>query len=399
MKIMFKQLFALTNIQIFGSALSFALSIVLANQLEPSNFGIYSKALILGNVLSLIGIYGTDHTAPVYATKLKNNQEVFNIVYSIRIVFFIVILAYVPFLLIQNSALALGVFVMCLTVFNLSFLYEISDDNIHYAMTFFGERLIYVFIASLFIITGTLNLYVIFLCFGLATILSISWQIKTYRAFFEQFAFQSCDKIKTAIKNNTFIITISLAEFTYGGFSRLILENRYGLEAMGVYSAGWQSIMVITIFQAQVTKVWRYKISDSLVNKKNGLKELVVNYIKLSTVPVFLFSIFIWIFTDQIVDFLFISNYSSLKSLLPIFACYFIIINLNTLSSIFWVSVDNKKEFLSINLISSIVLIFILYNIPNDLEINIFAGIIIFTHGVTVLWLLTRFYFKHLRSR
>ena len=167
---------------------------------------------------------------------------------------------------------------------------------------------------------------------------------------------------------------------------------------MGIYSAGWYAIMLITIFQAQVTKVWRLKISDSLINRTGGLKPVIKKYFYFSTIPVCILSTALILFAPAIVDFLFIEDYKILSSLLPVFACYFVIINLHTLTTIFWVSIGDKKEFLLTNLISSISLIIVLVYFPKELGINFFAATTIFFHGLVVFYLLKRFYFKYLRS-
>tara|TARA_Y200000002_G_scaffold277860_1_gene232002 strand:+ start:8540 stop:9733 length:1194 start_codon:yes stop_codon:yes gene_type:complete len=396
---MLKDLFKLTNLQIFSTIFSFILSIFIANELEPNNFGLYSKALIWGNLLSMIGSFETDRTAAVLQSKLKNSQEVFNIVITVRLIFFLLFILYIPFLLYYNLAIGFGVLVICLTVFNLSFLYEILEKNVNYGIVFFFERAIYIVLClAFFILFNSLNLYLIFFAYGLGTLFSLFWQFRRYKPYFKKFVLKKFDEIKPVIINNSFIVSIALSEFAYGGFSRLILENKFGLEIMGIYSAGWYAIMLITIFQAQVTKVWRLKISDSLINKAGGLKPVIKKYFYFSTIPVCILSIALILFAPAIVDFLFIEDYKILSSLLPVFACYFVIINLHTLTTIFWVSIGDKKEFLLTNLISSISLIIVLMYFPKELGINFFAATTIFFHGLVVFYLLKRFYFKYLRS-
>ena len=62
------------------------------------------------------------------------------------------------------------------------------------------------------------------------------------------------------------------------------MESKYSMEDLGIYSAGWQIILVITIFQAQVVKVWRTKLSHSIIHKDSNLKSLLKSYFYFSTI-------------------------------------------------------------------------------------------------------------------
>ena len=76
-------------------------------------------------------------------------------------------------------------------------------------------------------------------------------------------------------------------------------------------------ILVITIFQGQVVRVWRSDLSNALINKKRGdIKHLISSYLLFSTLPVFILSIFISVFSYEIVSILFSDEYILLATIL-----------------------------------------------------------------------------------
>tara|TARA_X000000368_G_scaffold367922_1_gene315570 strand:- start:160 stop:732 length:573 start_codon:yes stop_codon:yes gene_type:complete len=185
----------------------------------------------------------------------------------------------------------------------------------------------------------------------------------------------------------------------YGGFSRILIESKFGLEQLGIFSAGWQIILVVTIYQAQVTRVWRTKISSALVSKNiNQLKELVVNYISFSTLPIILFSLFVSIFSEEIVKIIFTEEYGQLASILPIFSVYFVFINLEALSGICWISIGSKKGYLLINLIFSLLLLTLLSLVPQSYGLSFFALSITLIFALYNVFLLYIFYFRYIKN-
>ena len=179
----------------------------------------------------------------------------------------------------------------------------------------------------------------------------------------------------------------------------MILENKLGMEQLGIYSAGWQIILIITIFQGQVVRVWRSDLSNALINKKRGdIKHLISSYLLFSTLPVFMFAIFISFFSYEIVNIMFTDEYILLATILPIFSSYFLFINLDSLVKILWVSIGNRMKYLKISLFFSIMLLFILQSIPSNANLELFALSVVFIHGCSVIILLLVFYFKYLNE-
>lgn len=397
---MIRELSMLTILTGITSIISYCITLAIANTLGASDFGLYSYCMVWGNLISAIIIFSTDLTAPAIYTKINNKQNIFNMVLSIRFFLFLISLFLIPVFLLKNQIIVFAVFTIMISAFNLSFFYEISQKNISYSKVFFFERLAYILIVSGLIFFDLIDIKFVFISLFFVTLLSICVQISFFRSNFKNFTFVNTVKEKNSFfKDNLFIMIITLSTFMYGGFSRILIESKFGLEQLGIFSAGWQIILVVTIYQAQVTRVWRTKISSALVSKNiNLLKELVVNYISFSTLPIILFSLFVSIFSEEIVKIIFTEEYGQLASILPIFSVYFVFINLEALSGICWISIGSKKGYLLINLIFSLLLLTLLSLVPQSYGLSFFALSITLIFALYNVFLLYIFYFRYIKN-
>ncbi len=395
---MLKQLILLTKNSMLGSAASFLLTIALANHLGPSGFGMYSYIFLIGTIFSILVTFSTDTVAPVLYASTKNKVSVINTVYSIRLLFFIMLLIISPFLWLKEPALLIGVFAIVVPTLNFSFFYEISNNNVSYSYIYLVERISYVMVVFCLIFLNIVNINNVFFTLLLFSMLSLAWQFYKNSNVIRQFKFMDIKELFLNIKSYSLLVFITFSTFAYGGFSRLIIENKYGIEKLGIYSAGWQLIMAVIIFQSQVTRVWRLKISSSLIeqDKKNFYKN-IKSYFLFSTLPVIILSIFVYIFSNDLINLLFGSKYLLLLELMPIFTIYFVIINLDSLAKIFWVSTSRRREYLIVNVGFSVILIICLYLLPNDASLSTLAKVVVGTHAVSVFILIFRFYLKYIK--
>jgi len=82
--------------------------------------------------------------------------------------------------------------------------------------------------------------------------------------------------------------------------------------------------------------------------------------------------------------------------LIPLYSIYFIVISFNALSIMLWISIGNKKQYLKINIVSSLVLITVLLLSPKEIGILGFTVIVVFIHLLSVIYLLGRFYVSYI---
>lgn len=381
-------LLILTKNNAIIAGLSYFLSISLANYLGPEKFGIYSHALIIAAFISVIVNYGTDQTAPAFYCEIQNIEILFNVTNLIRLglavgSFLLLIIVYWG----QNQFL---LYVMCLmfAIFNLSFLYEIQQCNERYSYIYLFERMMYIGIIFILLNLDIIDLPQLFGVLMVVTLISLFYQFYDSRAY----VFKKTKKTKFFVikylRENFAIVVVALSTYVYGGFCRLILENRLGSEQLGIYSAGWQIITIGTIFQAQVSRLWRLKLSDSVERKDiKTLRSLIGLYLVFATLPMLLVSIAIFILADKIVGFLFIPAYAELSKVLPIFGVYFLVINLASLIDILWIALRRNTLYMYANLISSLLLLIYLVTFAINMNMQKFAAAVVTGHLLTAILL------------
>lgn len=390
------QLFFLMKNGIIGSAASYLLTLSLARHLGPTEFGRYSYIMIMGSIASVLVNFSTDNTAPVLYAQSKDKADVLSTVFSVRLLFFGIVLVCVPWAYSKDPALAVGILAISVFSFNLGFIYECSGTIVRYSYIYLVERVSYVLSILCLIFLGMVTVSRIFGFLFLVTAGSCIWQIYSNHAVLKHFKPLDRKGLRTIIAGNGFLVLIGLATFAYGGFSRLIFESKFGLAELGVYSAGWQLTMIITLFQAQVDRLWRLKLSSALLRKDlSNFTQHVKSYLVLTTLPVMCFSIGVYLFTPQLIHFLFGEKYVLLLKLMPVFCLYFPIINLHGLSVILWIGLGNRTEYLLISLLVSVAFLSVLMTLPAALGLPTFAFVVVGTHGLSVLYLLLRFYVKH----
>lgn len=392
------QLFFLTKNGIIGSAASYFLTLTLARHLGPTEFGRYSYVMIIGSIASVLVSFSTDNTAPVLFAHTKDDGAVIGAVYSVRLFLFGFVALCLPWAYCVDPALAFGVVAIAAFSLNLGFFYECTGSAVRYSYIYLVERIAYVSVVLLFILFGAASVTRIFEVLLLVTGASCVWQLYSNRATLKNVALLDGHALGRVLQNNMFLVLIALATFVYGGFSRLIFESRFGLKELGIYSAGWQLTTAITLFQAQVDRLWRLKLSSALLNRNlQSFTEHVKSYLILTTLPVIGLSLLVYLIAPQLIGLLFGEKYVLLRRLMPIFCLYFPIINLHGLSVILWIGLGNRTEYLLTSLIASAAFIALLLALPVELGLPSFAMAVVCSHGLSVLYLLLRFYAKHIR--
>lgn len=393
-----KQLFFLTKNGVIGSAASYLLTLTLARHLGPTEFGRYSYILIIGSIASVLVSFSTDSTAPVLFAHKRDKHSAISAVYSVRLAFFLLLLIALPFAGYFNPALALGVLAIAAFSLNLGFFYEFSGSAVQYSYIYLAERIIYVLAVLCLVYLGFANVPRIFGFLLLVTTASCAWQWYSNLIFMKKFKLVDFRGFWEMLKSNVFLVLIGLATFAYGGYSRLIFENKFGLKELGIYSAGWQLTTAITLFQAQVDRLWRLKLSSALLQGDlRSFTDHVKSYLLLTTLPVIAFALFVLLFTPQLIALLFGEKYLLLLKLMPVFCLYFPIINLHGLSVMLWIGLGSRTEYLLVSIFVCVTFIALLLALPARLGLPGFALVVVGTHGLSVAYLLIRFYVKHIR--
>lgn len=392
----FKQLSVLTKNSVIGAAVSYLLTIYLANNLGAEMFGMYSYVLVVSGIIGLLVNYSSDTTAPKMLMVHQSEQSVFNIIISVRVAFMLLstIALIVAVCLFEFSPIsAFGVFCILLTSLNLAFLFEIKGRNIQYSYIFLVERLLYVAFVMVILSVNEPDIFSIFTLYLISTMISLVVQYKLKGAYIKTFTLPSKSDFIDVLRDNFSLVMVAMAQLAYGGFSRLIFEHKYGLAQLGVFSLGLQITAAASIFQAQVERVFRMSICAAIESKDMrsiiaGLKR----YLLMSTLPIGLLAMVLTYWSEEFVGLLFSEDYQSLSELFFLFGSFFVIINLNSLMVIYWVALGEKQKYFQISITFAIILLLTLYFLPSSVSVKGFIMCILAIQITALVYALLRFY-------
>tara|TARA_R110000823_G_scaffold284631_1_gene402783 strand:- start:93163 stop:94374 length:1212 start_codon:yes stop_codon:yes gene_type:complete len=373
-----KTLTYLTQASLVGSVASYALTIYLAGYLGTEKYGLYSYILAIAGFSTIIITYATDQTAPSLVSKGVSLQTIFNNVLSIRLLWFVLIMVILILWKWNEPVVLFGALIINLSSFNTSYYHEINRDNTKYAVIYLFERLLYVLIIVAVNLVSQVNIVTILLVYFFIVSLSLFVQFWRYRFYIRNYSISTPKNLWQGISSNLPLVIIAISTYAYGGLSRLIIEDKIGLSALGIFSSGMQLTVVATIFLAQIERVWRIPLFDSL-EKRNGLLfyKTIKEWLIYSTLPISIGALFVYLFRGLIVDLLFGPEYEELKSLLPYISLFFITISLLSLVNNCWVGLNKYREFLIISVVFSLILLFVLYLLPSSITLNEYIIVIL----------------------
>ena len=388
-------LFILTKNSAVVAAASYFLTITLANVLGPYQFGLYSEALIYAALLSLIINYATDQTAPKDFAVHGNLSDTLSSVIFLRVPMFCIsgIAAY--FLLREDLFLLTCIFLLAIANFNLAFFYEIQKKNERYSYIYLAERILYILGAFTLIYLELIKLEYIFILYGFVTLLSLLFQGNDSHAFYSINLRMQAKPVIRLVYDNFPLVIIGLSLFAYGGLSRLVMEAKLGREVLGIYSAGWQLITIASVFQAQLIRVWRFRLSAALLARDlSSFKESIKTYLIVGVIPMCLAGAALGFWAEWTVSFLFTKEYASLALVLPSFGLYFMVIAMMGLVIICWIAIEKNFLFMIINIVFSLLLLAALWFFSDEFGILAFVNVTVGMHLSLMLVLSIVWYLK-----
>jgi O-antigen/teichoic acid export membrane protein len=382
-----RQLAILTNNNAIGAAASYFLTIYLANHLGAEGFGKYSYILVVSAISTIFINYSTDQTASTMAAKKIGVQHIFNLIMTVRIIFFVLSLVFVSIWFYSKPNIIYGVFCLNISSLNMGYLYEIKEKNTKYSFVYLLERISYIIIVLLALQLKGQHIGTIFFIYMIVTSASLFFQCVHFSSILKNYSIAKVEEIKQLLSKNFYLVIIALSSYVYGGISRIVIENKLGMEMLGIFSSGMQITSLITIFQAQVDRVWRLPIYNSLADKNmKEIKNQILNYVKTSTLPSVFFFVVVALFGAYLVRIFFNSSYAKLAEVLPYISFFFVLINLNSLSAILWIGLHALKEYLLISVVFSIVLLLVLYLIPVNCDLKVFILSILSVQALSIIY-------------
>ncbi len=390
-----KTLFILTAVNGFVAVLSYALTILLANFFGPSKFGIYSQIMILAGLLSIMTKFGTEQTAAARFVKTRSASQVMSNVIAIKLFFSISCFLVLTLVYAPNYVFIVCIFLVVIKEFDLSFFYEIEKKNERYSYINLFSKFAYVTGAFALVLTGYSELLGYFILLGVLLSFSLFFQLFDH-GHYKAFRLSEFSRgLYGYIVECAPLTVVALSSFAFGGFSRLILENKLGTEILGIYSLGWQFITIGTIFIGVVYRIWRLRFAEAINSRnKSELFNHLRSYVFLVVSPILILSMTIATYSDFIVRLLFSVEYVALSELLPLFSAYIFLISIAGLLEMLWVATGKTNIYMIISLLFSSFLLIVLSGYSEGFQMRDFLVAILSTHGGLIMILGIVWYYK-----
>ncbi len=336
------------------SIISYIVNLYVINKLGPNDYGEFAYLLLVVSFCSLFILFSTDITSCFIREEFKCVKIHFGSIISIRFINLVIVAVVVYFFKIYeliHTQHYLYIYILLISVFNLSFYFETVNNNLFYSKVYLFEKLVYaVLVFSLgFLVDLNVGFIVAALFFSQLLSVILQW---LYKASYENF------DITHVTKNNiNYLYSINLPFFItaiimtgYGTLTRFYLNDQVDSVEFGIFSAAWQFVTLGIIAQTQVDKFFRKDIVKAILDKEySEIIKCLKKYFSLVLMPLLLLIPIVVYFAESITSILFIPEYSSVSGLLPYICFYYIVICLDGLNKIFWSTRSSKKTLLIVH--------------------------------------------------
>lgn len=378
-----KDLLVLLVTNVVISFLAYVSNIGLANKMGPAGFGEYSYILVLGTFLNQFVIFGTEQL--IIKKYMDRGEEAVAKIFRARFWnFSLVLVGVFVWVLISGELEAFYSLVIAGQGLCLVSVYEVHRENRRYAYIYLAERALYIFwLWGGIYLFGAIHLGWIFGSLGLWTALSIGWQFMEKRKY-----------LTTPIKSKLVevwtggfgLVVFDYAKYMYGGGARLFIKQGLGFAALGVYSIVWQFVPLTSMYLTQITKSWRFRITEAIhKGDSEEFKKLMVQIVGISLGPILVGSVVFLIWGEGIVRLLFSEEYLGAVSLFPWLVAYFIVICLDYINSILWVALGKIRTFTVLFSIFSFICLLLMVWGKSRFQLEHYLAVVVLCHGLAIL--------------
>ena len=390
--LIFKEISISTIINIIIAAFTFFLNIKIANELGANNFGQYHYLISIASIFTIFINFGTDRIASFNYLNLKSIQKVFNYVTSIRLVFFLISLI-ITLIFFKSKILILAIIALNLQCFNFGFIYEIYLKNANFSFIFFIEKIIYLILILLSIFFNNISVEFILLSIIISSSISLSIQSYLNKDLIYSFKFNLLQIFDKSLFKNLNITLIFFSEYAYGGISKIFIQGKMDFESLGLFSAGMQLILIISIFQTQIIKVLRPMIYESQRTNKKEFINAIKKYFIFSSLPIIFFSFIFYFISPYFIELLYNNQYLGIIDIVLELSIYAFLINIKSLVGLLYVGFDETFRFMIFSVFFSSVLLLLFYLSPDGLSLNSYFFIILTVQIVNYVYLLIDLFF------
>ncbi|EOK5732205.1 hypothetical protein WM008_21560 [Vibrio vulnificus] len=368
---------------LLASAFSYVLTLYLIRNLTVEQFGEYSYLILIASFSLVFVVFGTDNTIARDSKKFGCKHEFAGFLLIFKLLNLVLCCA-----VLWVSGIAKLQEIVCFLVATLYLgsSFEVMGKNLTFSNIFVLERLAYTVVVFFLFFTIKVELgllYGVLLCISL---MSLFVQVKIISPSFKNVTFRGLISI---YKNNAFIVISVLVLFGYGGGGRFYLESKYGKEALGIFSAFWQVLMVATLIQSQLEKIWRTKFINA--NCSLELKRMIGKYLFETTLPIFIGALTLSIFRREVTLLVFGEKFVTHSQLLIVMSFYFVVVNIDSLYRMIFIQFSKDKQYMIAHAVSVSLMFLGLFF--EDYGFFVFSILIVSAHFFAIV-LLTLFWSK-----
>ena len=377
-----RRLYTSISFNFLTTLLNYSTFVLLANFASEIEFGRYMYLLAISSVAIVFTSFASEKIFAKVAIENNSAQIAINRTLGLKIIFFILFIGLFCITSILN--LFSDVYLLCFLGANffINGIYEFKLKIQKLSFYVFCEKLVFLLLCILF-----LTHYEFIVSVSLAYFISCLMLIfiQFYENKFEISSFQFLKKSEYFSHIFIFfpVYMLSLTQLSYGYTSRIILEDKFGLEQFAAISIAFQFINLFSIFQSRVDNFFRPLIIESLNNKKQRRKNLY-DYLILALLPIVLMSVGLFFAAENLIMLFFGEKYASAASYLKILAPIAISISLFRLQDILFLAHEKNNLNLIIQLICAFLLIFLMATDLLSFTVNEYLSIVVMVQFIQV---------------
>lgn len=294
-----------------SGVLNFLVTLQIINELGPASYGKYSWLLAISGIQAIFIDTALKGIIPVIGNKV-NQEELFNHIASFRIIVFTISTAVIT-IIYNDLNLILALLCFGIPYFEMSSFYELNSKNIIYSWINLVTKLSYSITVIIIISYSNLNVENILVSYGIIHLISLIYQHKNLRLNFKkEYLFQFNNYSKNLLIGMILpVIYLELSQFTMGGISKLILEKKLGIEALGIFATALQFLIPVNLYIITLEKVFRVDFIKKINVSNDKLKEILTStWLLLLVTPITAVGIIIAVWGNQLIPMILSPEYT-----------------------------------------------------------------------------------------
>lgn len=313
-----------------GGILLILTQIKIANYIGPSEYGIFSYCIAIGEIGAMFVRYGRDKSLVRELLTVEDSDSQNNLIITTFLVGIINFLIFILIILSFHTPLHIKIDITSLLLVASACIISLDFQPVYESRQMMGWHSIYNFLQKLIFIGTMWTIMLVhrpLSLFIISFVLTISWIIILVFQFFEirnicGIKFCSHKYTKHIIRHYKTGIYLALCSFIAAAFSpliRMMVKLMSNDTDLGIFSAGLQLYGISMFFLMQIARIGYPKLA--IMAKENVNYNKTINflwkYTLLMIVAISPFSLLMLSFPEFIAYKLFAPEYSSVSSILP----------------------------------------------------------------------------------